>query len=165
LAQQPEAKANDGGSRERKKQTAQAADANDEVQRLQEEVKRLRADVEELRKALAPVKERLDKQQPLTRKGEDSDAKFVVKVYSLVGLTDGAQPEEAESLLGIIVKTVEPTSWLTEGGEGSIQYAPTASSIIVRQTPDNQKQVQDLLDALRKNRADQGKAEREKLDK
>ncbi len=127
-----------------------AKDASAKVQRLEDEVERLRAANGELKKRL----------QQQVHKGKDSTPKVIIKVYPVAGLTDAPDPEqkEADALMRVITRTIDPTSWGEMGGNGSIQYLQSAGSIIVRQTPDNHKQVQELLDALRKNRTEQEKA-------
>jgi len=130
-------------------------DLNPRVQQLQKQLARLRADNEELKKRL----------QQAVRRGKGVDLKLVVKVYpvgplllrDLEGVDDGGA--EAQPLIRAITRTIEPTSWCDMGGDGSVEYVRPASSIVVRQTPDIHQQVQDLLDALRKNRLEQQKAE------
>jgi type II secretory pathway component GspD/PulD (secretin) len=56
----------------------------------------------------------------------------------------------AEQLIAMIEKTTDPTSWRTLGGQGVISYVPLANAIIVRQTPDVQEQIVDLLSAVRR---------------
>jgi hypothetical protein len=132
-------------------------DANAMVQQLQKQIERLRADNEELKKRL----------QQAVRKGKADDVKLVVKVYPVASLLlrdvelDAEGGNEAQPLMRAITKTIEPMSWSEMGGDGSIEYVRSAASIVVRQTPDNQKQVQELLEALRKNRTEQQKAEQE----
>jgi RNA polymerase sigma factor (sigma-70 family) len=140
---------------------ADADDASSKVQRLQKQLKRLRADNEELKKRL----------QQAVRKGKADDTKLMVKVYPVLPLLvrelepDDQELMEAQQLIRAITRTIEPTSWEAMGGEGSVQYVGSAASIVVRQTPDNQKQVQELLDALRKNKTEQRKAELEEREK
>jgi RNA polymerase sigma factor (sigma-70 family) len=123
----------------------------DTDQRLQEEVKRLRAENEELKKRL----------QQATRKGKAGDGKLVTKVYPVLALIGNPNREQTETppLIRVITKTIEPASWNAMGGDGSIEYLPGAASLIIRQSPDIQKQVQELLEALRRNREEQARAE------
>jgi RNA polymerase sigma factor (sigma-70 family) len=138
--------------------TKSADKADADVPRLQEEVKRLREENEELKKRL----------QQAVRKGKVDDVKLVVKVYSVAPLllrdskSDLPGDTEAQPLIRAITKTIEPTSWSEMGGNGSVEYVRPAGSIIVRQTPAIQEQVQHLLDALEKNRMEQAKGEQEK---
>jgi RNA polymerase sigma factor (sigma-70 family) len=86
-----------------------------------------------------------------------TNVRLVAKVYPIVSLIDDAVPEgkEAEPLMKLIRKVIEPTSWSEMGGDGSIEYLPRAGSFVIRQTPDLHQQVQELLDGLRKARTDQ----------
>src|SRR5262249_37089934 len=46
--------------------------------------------------------------------------------------------------------TVAPKNWSEKGGAGSIEYCPATMTLVVRQTPDVQEQVADLLSCLRR---------------
>ncbi|MHC4553600.1 MAG: type II secretion system protein GspD, partial [Planctomycetota bacterium] len=60
----------------------------------------------------------------------------------------------AFQLIFTIQQTVEPDTWYNEGGEGRInQYGE--SKLLIWQTPDIHKQVEDLLDELRKDIGEQ----------
>jgi hypothetical protein len=89
-------------------------------------------------------------------------AKLVRHVYSVEDLA----PDEksAESLIRIIRSTVEPRSWATAGGEGGVEYFPAAKSLVVRNTEEAHKQVEEVLDMLRlakeKAKSRQGPGER-----
>ena len=102
------------------------------------------------------LKDRLQKQGGTEKGGE---VKLVLKVYSVAGLTGPPEPEgkEAQSLLRVITNSIEPASWNPMGGNGSIEYYPEGTSLVIRQSPEIQKQVQDLLDALRKSKREQEK--------
>ena len=144
-------------------------DANQlELQLLQAEIERVREINDELKKRL----------QQQVRKGKTDVVKFVIKVYPVVlpggGLTEPVieNARQGEELIRTITRTVEPTSWSFVGGEGSIEYSDVAGSLVVRQSPDIQKQIQDLLEALWKSKAEQEKrllektkAEQEKVDR
>jgi RNA polymerase sigma factor (sigma-70 family) len=112
---------------------------------LADEVRMLRAEVGRLRKESAELKQR-------TRK-------LVVKVYPVAGLTqtEVAVGTEAQSLIRVIINSVEPTSWNQAGGEGSVEYFPDGGSLVIRQDADIHKQVQDLLELLRKCKKEQEK--------
>jgi RNA polymerase sigma factor (sigma-70 family) len=146
------------------------------LRQLRAEVERLRADNEELKRRL----------QQQVRKEKAGDVKLVVKVYPVASLVEDAELGDAlldqqpvnprvfpvvtaslidaalkvpaEPLKRVITKTIEPTSWYDVGGDGSLEYLPAARSLVIRQTPDIQKQVQELLDALGKARAESEKA-------
>jgi RNA polymerase sigma factor (sigma-70 family) len=128
----------------------------EDLRQLRAEVRRLRTDIEELKK----------RSQPQVPDAQASKPRLVIKVYPVAGLTDtGAQVkngEEALSLTRVITRTIEPESWDELGGPGSIIYLQKVGSLIIRQTPEVHKQVQDFLDVLRETKRDQEKAERDK---
>ena len=53
-------------------------------------------------------------------------------------------------LIKLIQNTIEPQSWSTVGGPGTIEFYPLGKALVVNQTPDIQEQVQELLNALRR---------------
>jgi hypothetical protein len=55
-----------------------------------------------------------------------------------------------DRLVQLICSTLSPKSWSSQGGCGSIEYYPNGMALVVRQTPDMQEQVADLLAALRR---------------
>ena len=55
-----------------------------------------------------------------------------------------------ESLIRLITSTIEPQSWSTVGGSGTIEYYPLTMSLVINQTPNIQEQVADLLNNLRR---------------
>lgn len=59
----------------------------------------------------------------------------------------GPAPLTMESVLQVIQATVAPDSWSVSGGEGRATALGTA--LVVRQTPDAQQAISQLLDALR----------------
>ena len=93
------------------------------------------------------------KPEAAQRDKEKDGRNLAIKVYKVSGLTDQAVREEsgANSLIRVITKTIEPGSWSELGGSGSIEYLPATGSLVVRQTAEIQKQVQALLDDLRKS--------------
>jgi RNA polymerase sigma factor (sigma-70 family) len=114
------------------------------------EVERLHADNTELKKQLL--------QQ--VRKEKAGDAKLVIKFYQVKGLVDDDELQGNKgpiSLIRVITKIIEPKSWDSQGGEGAIEYFPSTGSLIVRQTPEIQKQVQEFVDVLRETRTEQEK--------
>jgi RNA polymerase sigma factor (sigma-70 family) len=128
----------------------------EDLRQLRAEVRRLRTDIEELKK----------RSQPQVPDAQTSKPNLVIKVYPVAGLTDtGAQVkngEEALSLMRVIVRTIEPESWDELGGPGSIVYLQKVGSLIIRQSPQVHKQVQDFLNFLRETKRDQEKAQRDK---
>ena len=56
-----------------------------------------------------------------------------------------------DSLIDLIVSTVEPDTWTENGGgEGEIQPFPTNLSLVVSQTQEVHEQIADLLEQLRR---------------
>jgi RNA polymerase sigma factor (sigma-70 family) len=73
-----------------------------------------------------------------------SRAKAVVLVHPLDGLV--ANEKEAELLIKVVRATVEPKSW---GVDAEVEYYPLAHSLVVRQSPTAQTEVEELLKLLR----------------
>jgi type II secretory pathway component GspD/PulD (secretin) len=72
--------------------------------------------------------------------------------------TRGPQPGRAprqpgqtieETLIQLIMNSIEPLSWDSRGGAGHIEYYPLGMQLVINQTPDIQEQIQILLDRLR----------------
>jgi RNA polymerase sigma factor (sigma-70 family) len=138
-----------GGEQERPQPAAERQRPDRELQQMRLEMKRLRAEVEKLKKETGAAKA--------------AEGKQVVKVYPVAGLTSPPEPggKEGQSLIRVISNTIEPASWATMGGPGSLEYFPAGRSLVIRQSPDVQKQVQELLQTLRKTIAEQEKAQRD----
>jgi type II secretory pathway component GspD/PulD (secretin)/tetratricopeptide (TPR) repeat protein len=62
----------------------------------------------------------------------------------------GAKDTMQEQLMALIMNTVEPKSWATQGGQGTIDYYPLTLSLAINQTPDIIDQITELLAALRR---------------
>ncbi len=75
-------------------------------------------------------------------------------VGDLVCVFDGKH--RIDALRKLITHTVEPASWDEMGGEGHLEYFPLGMSLVVRQTPGVQEQVQLMLDRLRELTMPQG---------
>jgi hypothetical protein len=122
-----------------------------ELQRLAAEAERLRSDIDKLKKQV----------QKQDRPGKAAAPKLVIAVYSVVGLTGQPNGEgtEATALMRVIGKTVEPLSWTESGGEGSMDYLPEARGLVIRQSAEVHKQVQELLEELRKAQKEKEKQE------
>ncbi len=73
-----------------------------------------------------------------------SRAKAVVLVYPLDGLV--ANEKEAEMLIKVVRATVEPKSW---GVDAEAGYFPLSNSLVVRQSPAAQIEIEELLKLLR----------------
>ena len=76
-------------------------------------------------------------------------AKLTVKVYAIADLV-GAQAKDGGSLIQVIIRTIEPSSWNETGGVGTIEYFAEGKSLVVSQTTEVQQRVQALLEELRK---------------
>src|SRR5262249_27802384 len=122
----------------------------------EKELRRLKAEVEGLRMDLAELERRL--QQQVRTEGA-GDGRLVTKVYAVADLTGApvAEGTGAESLMRVIAKVVEPASWIEMGAEGSMEYYSEGRSLVIRQSPDIHKQIQALLDTLRRTKAEQEK--------
>jgi hypothetical protein len=139
-----------GGEQERPQPAAERQRSDGELRQLRLEMKRLRADIEKLKKEAGAAKA--------------AEGKQVVKVYPVAGLTSPPEPggNEGQSLIRVISNTIEPASWAgSMGGPGSLEYFPAGRSLVIRQSPEVQKQVQELLQTLRKTIAEQEKAQRD----
>ena len=66
------------------------------------------------------------------------------------GQTKGPSDTIEDVLIKLIQNTIEPQSWSTVGGQGTIEFYPLGKALVVNQTPDIQEQVQELLNALRR---------------
>ena len=52
-------------------------------------------------------------------------------------------------LIELITQTIAPKSWVSAGGKGTIEFMPLTLSLVVNQLPAVQKEVKNLLTALR----------------
>jgi hypothetical protein len=67
-------------------------------------------------------------------------------------------------LVQVITKTVGPTTWVEQGGPGSIAYLPRGGSLVVSQSSEIQDQIQTLIEELRaakKKQEEEGMMNRE----
>jgi hypothetical protein len=55
-----------------------------------------------------------------------------------------------DQLIRLIVATIQPQSWSSNGGAATIDYYPLGMALVINQTPDAQEQVAELLAALRR---------------
>jgi hypothetical protein len=60
----------------------------------------------------------------------------------------GANALAAQSLIDLIINTIEPDSWRQNGGKGSITYYPYNPALVIRQTSETHEQFSELLRAL-----------------
>jgi hypothetical protein len=70
----------------------------------------------------------------------------VTKVYPVDELA--ADEKQAESLVRVLQKTVEPNSWDVVGGTGVAEYFAAGRSLVVRQTAEVHKEVGELFTLL-----------------
>lgn len=102
---------------------------------------------------------------PAAAPPEESGSGMICKVYAVADLivpiagtfaarTDDGKPvanrTHEDRLIQIICSALSPASWRSQGGQGSINYYPLGMALVVRQTPEMQEQVAELLAALRK---------------
>ncbi|MES2793467.1 MAG: hypothetical protein V4719_27895 [Planctomycetota bacterium] len=61
-----------------------------------------------------------------------------------------ASQADFDSLMELVVSTVEPSSWVEVGGEASVKPFETTLSLVIRQTQQAHEEIQDLLAQLRR---------------
>lgn len=61
-----------------------------------------------------------------------------------------AVPTREGWLIELIQNTIEPSTWVAKGGQGTIDYFPLSGALIINHTPKVQQQVADFLANLRK---------------
>ncbi len=66
------------------------------------------------------------------------------------GGAGGAALADFDSLIDLIVSTIQPTSWDEVGGPGSIREFPTNLSLVISQTQEVHEEIADLLEQLRR---------------
>jgi hypothetical protein len=74
--------------------------------------------------------------------------KSKMAVYAVGDLVD--DDDSIEDLIGVVTTTIDPASWVDNGGAGTIDYFALGKGLVVNQTPDVQEQVVELLAALRR---------------
>jgi RNA polymerase sigma factor (sigma-70 family) len=95
-----------------------------------------------------------EKQAPAPRP-QASTARVVYNVADLVVpipcLDDGDGAKTKERwLIEKITRTIAPQSWQDQGGAGSIEYYPMGLALVVKQAPEIQTRVNQLLESLRR---------------
>jgi RNA polymerase sigma factor (sigma-70 family) len=108
---------------------------------------------------LVEVSKLIDKLDQQYRDAHKADI-YVQKVYAVPDLIDeGIQGEDSDSLLKLIVNTIEPWSWrkTADHGSGTIEYFPQVKSLAIVQTADIQSKVAALLTEIRSVRSEQVK--------
>jgi RNA polymerase sigma factor (sigma-70 family) len=138
---------------------ARSAPRAKRIQELEKELSRLQDELARLRRELAVAKNERNVPAREAELVNREDAQLSIKVYPVMGLTSPhVEGMEAQSLLRVITNTVAPVSWNQMGGPGSVEYFPEGGSLVIRQTEDVHRQVQDLLESLRKAKKEQEKA-------
>lgn len=80
------------------------------------------------------------------------ESKLVKKTYPVGPLlhTFGNCPNCPDLLIQFMTQCVAPNSWSGHGGQGTMSFCPMRMALIVRQTPEVQKQVGGLVKAMDK---------------
>ncbi|MBN9122670.1 MAG: hypothetical protein J0I06_26575 [Planctomycetes bacterium] len=81
----------------------------------------------------------------------------ITKVYPVSDLVNADQ-KQGERLAELVTSYVRPYSWQNAGGYGTAEYFELGCALVVTNTPDVQKEVGDLLEAL--ERLQKGAADR-----
>jgi hypothetical protein len=74
--------------------------------------------------------------------------KLTLKIYKVGDLVSEGEKVE-DTLIRIITHVVDPTSWETMGGPGTIDYWPLGKAFTINQTPEIHERLEALLDGLR----------------
>ncbi len=70
-------------------------------------------------------------------------SKFFVQVYPLRDFQNG------EAVIPVLTTMVKPPSWAQNGGEAAIVYFVEGKSLVIKQSAEAHKEIQELLGALR----------------
>jgi type II secretory pathway component GspD/PulD (secretin) len=87
--------------------------------------------------------------KPITRTYQVADLVIPISDFQPAEKKERAATQE-DQLIQMLVQTIQPATWDSNGGSGTIQYFPLTNTLVVNQTPDIQEQVADLLAALRR---------------
>jgi hypothetical protein len=68
-------------------------------------------------------------------------------VYAVGDLA--SDEKQAEALIKVVQRAVEPNSWDARGGAGVVDYYQVGKALIVRNIPEAHKQLGELLTMLR----------------
>ncbi len=66
------------------------------------------------------------------------------------GNNSNKQADYGQQLIDVIQGTIAPGSWDVNGGNGSIKFFPGLNVMVIRNTAENQEDLVDVLNALRK---------------
>jgi RNA polymerase sigma factor (sigma-70 family) len=75
--------------------------------------------------------------------------KPVMQVYQVADLLPAGQEKSADLLMKIITDVVDPASWSSVGGAGTIDFFPLTMTLVVSQPAEIQERVGALLDGMR----------------
>jgi hypothetical protein len=92
---------------------------------------------------------------------EEAETQLLTKAYPVADLVlpvgqTGAVNADFDSLIELITSTVQPTAWDEVGGPGSIAAFDTNMSLVLSQTQEVHEEISDLLEQLRRLKAQQG---------
>jgi RNA polymerase sigma factor (sigma-70 family) len=75
---------------------------------------------------------------------------LIQRVYSLASLLGPKGPTEAEVnlLIRVIQGTIEPKTWSSKGGAGTIDYHPLTNALVINQSPEIQEKIQGFLETI-----------------
>lgn len=73
--------------------------------------------------------------------------RVVTQVYAVGELA--ADEKQAEALMRVVRRAVEPASWSELGGQGVVEFFEQGKALVVRNTPDAHKELGELLGLLR----------------
>lgn len=98
------------------------------------------------RRSRAP-RDKKDPPQNSVRTGNRSTetAKPATSTGSTASLS-GTEAENVQALISLIETTVEPGSWESQGGNGSIRYFGPVKALVIRQTGEVHREIGGLLD-------------------
>ncbi|MDA1280900.1 MAG: hypothetical protein O3B95_12845, partial [Chloroflexi bacterium] len=89
---------------------------------------------------------------------ESAEENLLVVLYPVADLV-GAKGEKYDAWIRLINKLVEPDSWDYEGGPGSALACPASGCIVIAQTDEIHQSIERLLVDVRKQKAEQPRAE------
>ena len=85
---------------------------------------------------------------------EQSLTTRIYPVPDLIFARSGAEmTQRVDELMAVVVKTIDPEYWEVDGGEGSVDFLPTALSVAIRADQRKHGLIETLLANLRKARA------------
>ena len=94
---------------------------------------------------------------------ETAESHLVTKVYPVAdlvvpeGMSQGEGQADFDSLIDTITSTVQPTTWDSVGGPGSISHLDTNLSLVLSQTQEVHEEIAELLENLREAKRVTGK--------